>query len=409
MNQKIALTINYINLFSALSLAAISILSFTPLLRIVYYTFFISYFLELFLDKKWNNIHFDKKSVFYITMLFFFLLALISYPFDKTHLYFHILLNRRYSLLGFAFVGFFCVNKLFKINYFLNTFIITSVVVIIYLIFYRIGIFEFLLNDNRSEVFSSERIKYINNHMMFDFFLNISLISTWYILTMSWKRTIWWKRFLYFVSLTVIYGILSISEGRSGFIAGSLLILSFIFFEMWKRRKMIGIIIGLLIPFLLVGIISNHKRMSEKEIKAEPRIFLWKSAISVIKESPVIGYGISNAQEHFDIARTKYQTVEFNDDSKKSKLLDSHSQYLQTTMEFGILGFLILIFLYVYPFFIADKNRKVFSALILLLCVNQSVFDMFITGQFSTLFCILMILILSVENNVAQNKKQLHT
>ena len=133
--------------------------------------------------------------------------------------------------------------------------------------------------------------------------------------------------------------------------------------------------------------------------------FLWQSAVSVIKESPVWGVGISDAQEKFDLARPKYQTEEYRLRWIDSKI-DSHSQYLQTTMEFGIFGLLILLFLYAYPVFIAENNRKLFSFFILFLCAYQSVFDMFITGPFSAIFGILMILVLSVENNIVKMPDQ---
>ena len=74
-----------------------------------------------------------------------------------------------------------------------------------------------------------------------------------------------------------------------------------------------------------------------------------------------------------------------------------------------MIGLVILLFLYSYPVFIVNKNRQLFSFLILLLCAYQSVFDMFITGQFSSLFGILVVLILTVNNDfvVDEAKKTL--
>jgi len=162
-------------------------------------------------------------------------------------------------------------------------------------------------------------------------------------------------------------------------------------------------VVGFLVPFLLIGIVSQQKRMSESLLKTEPRIFLWEAALSVIKEKPVLGYGVSNAQEQYDIARAKYQTEEFRLSWKHIRILTSHNQFLQTTMEFGVLGLILLLFIYIYPIFIADKNRKLFAVLLIFPCVYQSFFDVFITGvNYSSIFGILMVLILSVENNIAQ-------
>ena len=402
MKHKIILVINYINLASLLLLVITSIYYY-PIQKISILLFFSSYFFEFLLEKKWKNIILDKKSIYFLGMAFFFLLAFVYYPFENTSKYFTWLVGRRLAIFGFACVGFFGVNSKYKLNYFLNTFIISSIIAISYIIFYRIGIIEFILNPDKGLIFETERVITVNSHMVFNLYLNISLVSIWYILTRSWRRTIWWKLFLYIGALTIIFGILSISEGRSGFITGILLMLCFIFFEIWKRKKMIGIVVGFLVPFLLIGIVSQQKRMSESLLKTEPRIFLWEAALSVINEKPVLGYGVSNAQEQYDIARAKYQTEEFRLSWKHIRILTSHNQFLQTTMEFGVLGLILLLFIYIYPIFIADKNRKLFAVLLIFPCVYQSFFDVFITGvNYSSIFGILMVLILSVENNIAQ-------
>jgi len=400
MDLKIKQTVNYINLFSCILLVATSI-CYYPVQKIAFFLFFISYFIEFVTDKKWEKIAFNKKSIYFLVMAFFFLLSFIYYPFENTSKYFTWLVGRRLAILGFAFVGFFGVNSKYKLNYFLNAYIISSIIAILFIIFYRIGIVNFILNPEREMIFTIERIATINSHMVFNLFLNISLVSIWYILTRSWRRTAYWKLFLYIVALTIIFSILSISEGRSGFMTGILLMLGFIFYEIWKRKKMIGIIVGFLVPFLFVGIVSQQKRMSENDIRTEPRIFLWKAAVSVIKEKPVFGYGISNAQEQFDIARSKYETEQFRKDWHQIRILTSHNQFLQTTMEFGVFGLLILLFLYLYPIFIADKNRSIFALFIIFPCFYESLFDVFITGlNYSTIFGILMVLILTVDNNI---------
>jgi O-antigen ligase len=412
MKQKIILVINYINLFSVLLLTAASIYYYYPLQNIAFYLFFISYILEFFIEEKWNNIKLDKKGIYYLVMAFFFILAFIYYPFENTSKYFTWLVGRRFAIFGFACVGFFGVNNKYKLNYFLNTFIISSIIAILYIIFYRIGIISFITNPDKAMIFQIERVNSVNSHMVFNLYLNIALVSIWYILTRSWKRTTWWKLILYFGALTLIFGILSISEGRIGLITGFILMFIFIFFEIWKRKKIMGIVFMFLIPFLLFGALHHRERMSEKVIKTEPRVFLWEAALSVIKEKPVFGYGISNAQEQFDIARAKYETIEYRLNWKHIRILTSHNQFLQTTMEFGIFGLIILLFLFFYPIFIADKNRKLFAVLLIFPCVYQSLFDVFMTGlNYSSIWGILMVLILSVENNIVQKapKKELTT
>lgn len=398
MKHKIVTVINYFNLYSALLLTASSIYYYN-IQRWPFVLFFASYLFEFILEKKWENIPFTKARTFYVIMAFFFLLAFVYYPFD-TPKYFHWLLDRRFALFGFAAVGFFGVNNKFKLSYFLNTFIISSIISIAYLVFIRIGILEFFKDPQRFVVFNLKRIEFVNMHRIFNLYLNVALIGIWYILTRSWKRIYLLNKLLYILSSTVIFSALSVSEGRTGLVASLILIISFFFYETLKRKKIIGYLISFFVLILMIFVGVNQKRMSEKMVETEPRWFLWESAFSVIKDKPVFGHGISNAQEEFDVARTKFQTEEYRLTWIKSKLLDSHNQFLQTTMEFGVFGFLILLFLYLYPIAIADNKRKLFSMFLIFLCINQSMFDTFITGTFASIFGFMMLMTLSIENDV---------
>lgn len=397
--------INYITLISAIYLTA-SLIFYYPVQKIGFYVFFASYIIEIFADKKWVKIQLDKKTWYFIILGIFFMLAVIYLPFENSRKYTYLLFEKRSSLFGFALVGFFGVNDKFKLNYFLNTFIISSVLTICYILFIKVGIQHFVSDPLRTELFSNNRSLFVNSHMLFDFYLNISLISIWYILTRSWNRRIWWKNSLYIIALIIILGTLSISEGRSGFLLAIILMLGFVFFEIWKRKKIVGIVIALLIPFIFVGLASHHKRMNENQIKTEPRFFLWKAGVNVIKDSPILGHGISDAQKKFDAERAKVETTEYRENWKNSPHLDSHNQYLQVTMEFGLIGVLMLLFLYISPLFIASYNKRLFAVFLMFLCAYQSVFDMFITGPFATMFGIIILMIFSLKNNIAtpQNK-----
>lgn len=407
MKNKLILAINYINLLSALYLAATSIYYY-HVQKIGFILFFSSYFIEVFLEKKWKNIQFNKQTLFFGFLLLFFSLALIYYPFDSEK-YFATLMNKRFSLLGFGFVGLLGVNKKFKLSYFLNVFVISSVIAIAYVIFRGAGFTDFLKGEVGGINFTISRIKYVNQHMMFNFFLNVSFIGVWYILSRRWKLIHWAIRLLYLLATLVIVYTLAISEGRSGFLAGVFISGGFIFYEIWRRNRKIGFIAIIFIPIMMVYMVLHQDRISNMQIKSEQRIFLWEAAIPVIQETPFFGHGISKAQERYDIYRIIYQTDEIKNDIElhQNKLNDCHNQYLQTTMEFGILGLLLLLFIYIFPLFIIDKQRRILSILFIFLIMYQSIFDMFLTGQFSSLFCILLVCLFSMENDVTRNNQML--
>ncbi len=416
MKQRLSVIVNYINLLSLLCLTFGLLFPFSPLIQILYYIFFGSYTIEIFTDRKWKVFYFDRSKRYYIAMALFFLLAIIYMPFEKTNEYTLILLERRSALIGFAIIGFLGVNRLYQLKYFLYAFVSASIISILYLLFYRIGIYEFITSDDPSELFTQTRILYIGSHMKLNLYLNISIISIWYILKNNWKNLSHWKLAFFVVALTIILSVLSISEGRTGFMAGVLLLLAFIFIELYTRRKKVGIVFAFILPLLFIGIASNQKRIQkENSIKEDARTFLWKSAWEVIKESPLLGHGMNDAQVAFDEKLSLYQTESFRQQSIESekerneKYQDSHNQYLQATMEFGVLGLVLFLFICLYPAFVAYKGRKLFTIFIVSLYIFLSIFDMYITRLYCPVFGILTIMMLGIEQKEEYSYKKIAT
>ena len=398
MNNYIKSAINYINLFSALVLTASTIFTFSDFTRVTLFIFFISYIIEVLMEKKWIGFILDKKRIYFLIMLIFFLLAPLSVLFDDSPKYFKFLYERRLALFGFSIIGLFGLNDKYNIKFFFQTIILISLIAISYLLFWRVGIYEFISNPDRSEIFNVARTQYVHGHMMFNFYLNISLIGIWYIFSNYWNKISPLKFTLYSLTILIFIFILFISEGRTGFTEASLLIMSFVFIEIWKKNRKVAIGLVLIIPLVLFGLFSHHKRMSEKDLQTEPRIYLWQSAVSLIKEKPVFGFGVSNSQEEFDIERTKFQTEEFRIWSIDIKHIDSHNQFLQTTMEFGFCGLLILLIVYVFPIFIVERKKLLLTLMIVGISLYHSIFDMFMTGQFGLIFCILISLLLLTKD-----------
>lgn len=402
--QKIINGVHVFNLLAALFLTATTIFEFVdvPWGLLPHYLFFISYLVEFFLDRKWQTAKLDKTSIYFIGVLLFFLLAVMYYPFDS-NTYFRVLLERRYALAGFAFVGFFGVNEKYKMSYFLNVFIATSLVVIFYLLFVRIGFLEFIQSDQKALLFNRTRTAYVNQHMGFNLFLDLSLVGIWYFLKTSWRKLAIWKRSLYFVVASFFLYFLLISEGRAGFLITIFLFCAIIAFELWHKYPKLGLFIALFMVVASIGFATQHQRIRNWNIESDPRLFLWESAWEVIYEKPIFGHGMSTAQEKFNVARQGHQTDSFGEAVNKiwsNVVIDSHNQVAQTWMEFGLIGVFLLLYLWIAPVFIVEKKQRLFLFLILLLCVNQSMFNPFVTGHSSTLFGILTLLVLRINNNL---------
>ena len=198
--QKIVTVVHWFNLLAALFLTATLMFEFVdvPWGLLPQFLFFSSYVVEFFLDKKWRRVKLDKTHLYFLVMFGFFGLALIYYPFDSTT-YFRVLLERRYALAGFAFVGFFGVNDKYKLSYFLNLFVVTSLLIIAYLLVVRFGLSDFFESDQKIRLFNRMRTAYVNQHMGFNLFLDLALVSIWYLFKSSWRSMLIWKRIVYMV------------------------------------------------------------------------------------------------------------------------------------------------------------------------------------------------------------------
>lgn len=407
--QKIVTVVHWFNLLAALFLTATMMFEFVdvPWGLLPQFLFFSSYIVEFFLDKKWKRVTLNKTHLYFLVMFGFFGLALVYYPFDSTT-YFRVLLERRYALAGFAFVGFFGVNDKYKLSYFLNLFVVTSLLIIVYLLVVRIGLLDFFESDQKIRLFNRTRTAYVNQHMGFNLFLDLALVSIWYLFKSSWRLMPIWKRVVYFLSAGIFLSCLLISEGRAGFLITIVLVCVIIGFELWERLSKWGLLVAFILVVIAIGFASQHQRIRNMRIEGDPRVFLWQSAWTVIKEKPLLGHGISTAQEHFNIERERNQTSSFEYEVKTmwpDVIIDSHNQVTQTWMEFGLLGVCFLMYLWLSPLLIVDKKRRLFTLLMLLLCVNQAMFNPFITGSSSALFGVITLLLLRVPNNLSLSNK----
>ena len=93
--------------------------------------------------------------------------------------------------------------------------------------------------------------------------------------------------------------------------------------------------------------------------QTNPRVYIWKYSIGLIVEKPILGYGIGDAKEELSKALKNCDALFWNGNKNvplHSKSLNFHNQFLQTWAEVGILGFLLLLFLMIRPFYIKNQH-----------------------------------------------------
>tara|TARA_Y100000385_G_scaffold279822_1_gene329968 strand:+ start:169 stop:1482 length:1314 start_codon:yes stop_codon:yes gene_type:complete len=118
--------------------------------------------------------------------------------------------------------------------------------------------------------------------------------------------------------------------------------------------------------------LSDQKQTKfNSKVESDSRISRWNSAIKVIKKRPIFGYGtyteknILTYQYKIDGLLTSY-----------NKQYDSHNIYLSYLIDYGIVGFVFLIFYLGSNIFLAIKSKNfeyfVFFCMIGVICIFES-------------------------------------
>ena len=159
--EKIIKRVNFLNLFACCWLL-VRVLFWNTDLPYWFefgglYLFFTTFVVEILLEKRWRNLHWNKTSMYFCLFFVFFILGVVYAPFDGSE-YFRHHMEARYSLLGFSIVGIFGINKYYKLSYLFNVMIISSFLAILYLVFFKIGMSEFVTSPERSLLFKNAKI-----------------------------------------------------------------------------------------------------------------------------------------------------------------------------------------------------------------------------------------------------------
>ena len=238
--------------------------------------------------------------------------------------------------------------------------------------------------------------------MMHDFFLNSTLVGIWYLLFHADRKPLLWQKIVYPLVVVIIFGGLLCSDGRSGFFMGLVIISTMTVVELFRHNKRLAIGICVASIGIVLALSAVHPRISQQSIEYDLRYSYWKAAVELIKEKPIVGYGMNNAQEMFDQICPNYISANnsYYWQVRKEHFIDTHNQYLQTMLEYGIIGLILLLAIYLSPLWICWGSKRWWLAFFFtLLSLGQSIFDMFLTGQFNILYGILFLVTLRMTKD----------
>jgi O-antigen ligase len=152
---------------------------------------------------------------------------------------------------------------------------------------------------------------------------------------------------------------------------------------------------------VLVEYVSNPKKFlnkNENEITGnDTRLIMWTATFSEILQNPM-GVGTGDVDFYLSKRLNSYGLHQF-----AKKQYNPHNQFLQITLEIGILGLLLFFSLFVIGFKIAYKNGNWILAIVLLNLFFNSIFESMLQRQSGIIFYTLLICLISSD---LENKKQ---
>ncbi len=145
------------------------------------------------------------------------------------------------------------------------------------------------------------------------------------------------------------------------------------------------------IPTTQKRMVEAYREFKDPQTESNVRWAMWGLSVELIRESPWLGHGTGDVQDELDrlYARdgvTKALESHFN----------AHNQYLQTSIDLGLLGLGILLLNVLPPFWLALRRQKYiavfFSALILLSMLTECILEVQMGILFFVIFhCFLLL------------------
>ena len=196
-----------------------------------------------------------------------------------------------------------------------------------------------------------------------------------------------------FLIISAVISIITlfIAESKAGQLT-ALLIIIFIAFKLIPSKfRKYAIISSLLLIFVFGYIAKDTKRFSffvkaiehYSQIKEHPekikestalRILAWSASIDVIKQNPILGVGNGDIKDELSKVY-----AERNYKKPLEMHMNSHNQYLETTVGQGLIGFVLLLLMFIAPLFIGHQNSILVHGFILLTLLSILVESMFNT------------------------------
>ena len=409
------LVVEWISAISTLYLIASLILNF-ECQRIALFVWGAATVADIAVNRRYQNMKWKREKWVFGVMAVFYLCIWIWHIFEdcSSAQFFHST-DTRLPFLIFGILGLFTtLNPKIDITHIAATMLAMSVATLAYIIydnyaFISTGIGS--INEFRENISILRHNSLRTTHIGSNVYMNCTMAMCFIAAQLSSKK---WGKALLYIGILVIYATITLSEGRAGLITANLLVIAFIGFVIYRYcRKAIIPIVIVCVGLAGVGI-SKHNRLQLDMIKSEPRILIWEQAWELIKERPVLGYGVCDGRERFvteslnneELVKNFWDNWMEKHPDYKAHRFHCHNVFVESALEFGIVGLLLTIALFALPIVLTKGRKRSYIALIMLIFFIQSIFEAFTYHFQPMLFCLMVfIFVLSETEKLERNQR----
>lgn len=285
-------------------------------------------------------------------------------------------------LLAYFFIASSILNSEKRWNVFLNTSVVSSVIMAIYGLLQLAG--KFAINQGGVRVDGT-----FGNATYLAVFMLINVFISLFLLFRAKGENIWLKRSAYIVAIifqTIILYNTATRGAILGLIGGALVtaVLIALFGKNWPGFRKTAII-GLVGILVVIGgffavrntqfvqeskTLSRFATLSVEELKTQGRRYVWPMAIQGFKERPILGWG----QENFSYVFNKYYDPRmYNQEPWFDR---THNIFLDWLIVGGILGLLGYLSIYFFLLWYAWRGKHQLSF------IDKSILTGLIAGYF---------------------------
>ena len=142
--------------------------------------------------------------------------------------------------------------------------------------------------------------------------------------------------------------------------------------------------------------IGNMQTKNNNSVESNTaRIIMWSTSIDVWKENFLFGTGTGDYDDELTA-----KNIEYKNFGVAKERLNSHNQFLNSAVQLGLVGFLVLLMIFVSSYFFSDK--KLWQLLILVVFLINFLVESFLETQ-AGIVLFVVLLTLFFPNHTTQN------